>query len=78
MRAKAARRMVAVLLAGASVAACATTGPRPPPPRAHGAAVPGYKTGAPYQVGGIWYVPHEQPGYDESGHRLLVRRRLPA
>ncbi len=24
-------------------------------------------TNAPYQVGGIWYVPHEQPRYDETG-----------
>ncbi len=26
-----------------------------------------YKVGAPYQVGGLWYVPAEQPGYDEVG-----------
>jgi rare lipoprotein A len=34
---------------------------RPPAtPGAHG-------TNAPYQVGGIWYVPHDQPRYDETG-----------
>jgi rare lipoprotein A len=26
-----------------------------------------YKVGAPYQSGGVWYVPAEQPGYDETG-----------
>ncbi len=67
-------RLAAILLAGASLAACASlTTPkysiqdegvhasRPPSdPGAHG-------TNAPYQVGGIWYVPHEQPHYDETG-----------
>ena len=58
-----------------SLAACASlttpkyavhpgAGGAPPPPvtgsTAHG-------TNAPYQVGGIWYVPHEQPGYDMTG-----------
>ena len=36
---------------------------RAAPPPAHGR----YKTGDPYQVGGIWYVPHEQPDYDKVG-----------
>lgn len=26
-----------------------------------------YKVGAPYQSGGVWYVPAEQPDYDETG-----------
>ena len=26
-----------------------------------------YKVGAPYQAGGVWYVPAEQPNYDETG-----------
>ena len=26
-----------------------------------------YKVGAPYQSGGVWYVPAEQPNYDETG-----------
>jgi rare lipoprotein A len=40
-------------------------------PEPHAKAAPGpaghYKTGDPYQVGGIWYVPHEQPDYDQVG-----------
>jgi rare lipoprotein A len=68
-------RLALALLAGASLAACGTITPQyavradlgashaPPAagrPAAHG-------TNAPYQVGGIWYVPHEQPSYDETG-----------
>ena len=30
-------------------------------------AGPRYKLGAPYQAGGVWYVPAEQPAYDEVG-----------
>ncbi|MGH6829135.1 MAG: septal ring lytic transglycosylase RlpA family protein [Rhizomicrobium sp.] len=26
-----------------------------------------YKVGIPYQIDGIWYYPHEQPDYDETG-----------
>ncbi|HEX3365478.1 septal ring lytic transglycosylase RlpA family protein [Phenylobacterium sp.] len=67
-------RWALMLVAGASLAACSTITPkyavregaqgsavRPPAnPGAHG-------TNAPYQVAGIWYVPHEQPHYDETG-----------
>jgi rare lipoprotein A len=68
-------RLAVILMAGASLAACATlTTPRYAAREGgHHAtpdAVPGqrtYKTGEPYQVGGIWYVPHEQPHYDETG-----------
>ena len=70
-------RWTVLLAAGASLTACATpqysvrepagrTGQayaKSTPPAARG----GYKTGAPYQVGGIWYVPHDQPNYDETG-----------
>jgi len=64
-------RLAVVLLGGASLAACATVEPRYPshvtrpsaPPLAEGSQ----KIGKPYQVGGIWYVPREQPGYDEKG-----------
>jgi rare lipoprotein A len=51
------------------VAACAT---RPnAPPENHQVSVPlsagVYKIGNPYQQDGIWYYPHEQPDYDETG-----------
>jgi len=64
-----------ILMAGASLAACASVSP----PSARYPVRPGqlaqapsrgpsaYKTGEPYQVGGIWYVPHEQPDYDVTG-----------
>ena len=67
-----ASRLAIVALAGASLAACATVQPKY---ATHGGSAPGpssagptgYKTGQPYQVAGIWYVPHEQPNYDETG-----------
>jgi rare lipoprotein A len=68
----AASRLAIVALAGASLAACATIQPKYAT-RGGGAGGPatggptGYKTGQPYQVAGIWYVPHEQPNYDETG-----------
>ncbi|HYK80497.1 MAG TPA: septal ring lytic transglycosylase RlpA family protein, partial [Micropepsaceae bacterium] len=37
----------------------------PPPPSVM--ANPVYKVGSPYQVGGVWYYPQEQPAYDETG-----------
>jgi len=71
--------LAVALLAGASLAACGTITPKyavragagagagvsrtAPPPAVAGA----HGTNAPYQVGGIWYVPHEQPNYDETG-----------
>ena len=39
--------------------------PAPPPPPVM--ANPIYKVGNPYQVGGVWYYPQEQPAYDETG-----------
>jgi rare lipoprotein A len=65
-------RLAAVLMAGASLAACASVQPRYSS-RLDGAAKPAptgqgvYKVGAPYQVGGVWYAPREQPDYDETG-----------
>jgi rare lipoprotein A len=70
-------RWAVFLMAGASIAACASVAPpaaRYParmadlaklPPPSKGPTT--YKTGEPYQVGGIWYVPQEQPNYDETG-----------
>lgn len=63
-------RLAAVLLAGASLAACVSPqyptragGPMGAPRAGQGE----YKVGKPYQVGGIWYVPREQPDYDQTG-----------
>ncbi|WP_374470519.1 septal ring lytic transglycosylase RlpA family protein [Phenylobacterium sp.] len=67
-------RAGAVLAAAASLAACAggpryaaspdgaSRPPKNPPPTARRGGV--WK---PYQVNGKWYVPHEQPDYDEVG-----------
>lgn len=68
MGATKAMRMAAMAMAGASLAACATTTPkfssRAPTKAASNTT---YKVGAPYQVGGVWYVPREQPHYNEVG-----------
>lgn len=70
----AARNLVFILMASAALAACATPHPRLASRMSDGA--PGgapsgtggrYKVGAPYQVAGIWYVPHEDPRYDATG-----------
>jgi rare lipoprotein A len=68
-------RWAVFLMAGASLAACASVSPpgaRYPTHNAQLSTPPAkgptsYKTGEPYQVGGIWYVPHEQPDYDQTG-----------
>jgi rare lipoprotein A len=65
-------RLPVVLLAGASLAACATMEPRYSSQASGkggptGVARGERKVGKPYQVGGIWYVPREQPNYDEVG-----------
>jgi rare lipoprotein A len=63
-------RVALIVAAGASVTACVTPrypsradGLGKPPPAGQGE----YKVGKPYQVGGIWYVPREQPNYDQRG-----------
>ncbi|WP_340645873.1 septal ring lytic transglycosylase RlpA family protein [Phenylobacterium sp.] len=69
-----ARTLAIILMSGAALAACATPHPRlasklpdattgGPPSGAGGR----YKVGAPYQVAGIWYVPHEDPHYNATG-----------
>src|SRR5262245_13157666 len=64
-------RLVLVMAAGASLAACASVQPRYPShataPQAPVSGKGGYKVGKPYQVGGVWYVPREQPDYDQTG-----------
>ncbi|MGA0607190.1 septal ring lytic transglycosylase RlpA family protein [Phenylobacterium sp. VNQ135] len=61
--------LAGVLLASGALAACVTPKYATQPGRT--ANLPpsagGYKVGKPYQVGGIWYVPREQPDYDETG-----------
>lgn len=64
-------RYAVVLLGGASLVACAGITPRYPSqargPQAAPPAQGEYKVGKPYQVGGVWYVPREQPNYDQTG-----------
>ncbi|MBL8770228.1 MAG: septal ring lytic transglycosylase RlpA family protein [Phenylobacterium sp.] len=63
-------RLAILLVAGASLAACATLEPRYPSRQANlppGAGGGERKIGKPYQVGGVWYVPREQPDYDQVG-----------
>lgn len=71
MRRKQAMRLAVVLLAGASLAACASVRPdyatrapeSAPPP-----AKPGLKgTQKPYQINGVWYYPQEDSNYDKKG-----------
>jgi len=68
---KRARRLGVLLLAGSALCACATPHPRLashlPTAHAPSGANGVYKVGDPYQVGGIWYVPREQPDYDVTG-----------
>lgn len=60
------------LISGVSLtaAACGTTRVAPPP-ETHAVTVPRnagvYKVGNPYQIDNVWYYPHEQPDYDETG-----------
>jgi rare lipoprotein A len=53
------------------LAGCTSERPGPPPPADHSVRVPPsagvYKVGDPYQIGNVWYYPHEQPDYDETG-----------
>lgn len=67
-------RLSIVLMAVAVLASCATprrvvTAPPRLPTPAMPAVIPNpvYKVGMPYEVGGVWYYPKEQPDYDETG-----------
>ncbi|HZL01373.1 MAG TPA: septal ring lytic transglycosylase RlpA family protein [Caulobacteraceae bacterium] len=57
-------RLGLIALAGLTLAACATT--RPPNPMA-GARSGVRGTMKPYEVGGVWYTPRAEPGYDRQG-----------
>lgn len=62
------RSFSTILALSLFAAACGTT--PPPPPRVVAAPPPRsgvYKVGNPYQIDGVWYYPHEQPDYDETG-----------
>jgi rare lipoprotein A len=67
------RTLVVLIPAVATLAACATPHPRlasrlPGPSGDLPSGAGGrYKVGDPYQVAGVWYVPKEQPNYDETG-----------
>lgn len=63
-------------VAAVTLSACATPKPklshRTPQAAAPSAKAPAgaggaYKVGKPYQVGGVWYVPREQPNYNAVG-----------
>lgn len=56
-----------IFAAAAQLAACATPHPTRLSPAAKPSASGAYKVGKPYQVGGIWYVPREDPNYDQRG-----------
>ncbi len=65
MRASPGRICVAFALA-ALATGCATN--QPEQPKVQIPANAGvYRVGNPYQIGGTWYYPHEQPDYDETG-----------
>ncbi len=55
---------------GLGVGGCASEGP-PRPEISNAVTVPPaagvYKVGKPYQIDNVWYYPHEQPDYDETG-----------
>src|ERR1700748_3241933 len=64
-------RSFAFLALGLAAAGCATPRPAVPPPANNTVTVPKsagvYKVGNPYQIDNVWYYPHEQPDYDETG-----------
>lgn len=63
---RARQQLAVVSFVCALVAGCQTAPPPAPPVHAPKPAAV-YKVGAPYQIGGTWYYPQEQPDYDETG-----------
>ena len=53
-------RLILVALAVATLAGCAGKSPSAP-------TSTGYKVGKPYQIAGVWYYPHVDYEYDETG-----------
>jgi len=71
-----ARNLVVILMGTGALAACATPQARyaakhpvvgPTPGQMPNGAGGRYKVGAPYEVGGVWYAPKEEPGYNQEG-----------
>lgn len=62
-------RIAAALAAGTSLAACSFFGQNAPisTGAAPGVGLGIYKVGKPYQVDGVWYYPHVDLTYDETG-----------
>lgn len=60
-------QFLVVATVSVTVIGCQT--PQPPTPKPVSTPKPTavYKVGDPYQIGGTWYYPHEQPDYDETG-----------
>jgi rare lipoprotein A len=54
---------IVIIFACAGLATACSTVPENTPVSTGG----GYKVGRPYQEAGVWYSPHEQPDYDETG-----------
>lgn len=61
------RQLLLVVTLGALVAGCQTAPPQISAPVSKPKPNGVYKVGDPYQIGGTWYYPHEQPDYDETG-----------
>jgi len=55
------RKLVIVSACAGLAAACSTA------PESSYVGTGTYKVGEPYREGGVWYYPHEQPEYDETG-----------
>lgn len=70
------RGVLVVLVGTGALAACATPQPKfaskhpvtgPTPGQLPNGAGGRYKVGSPYEVAGVWYVPKEEPNYDQEG-----------
>jgi len=60
-------RHCVLLSMAAALSACATTKLPDAPKTAGSTAKPHYKVGAPYKIGGRWYVPQVDESYDQKG-----------
>src|ERR1700733_7729135 len=60
-------RQVAIVCASAAFAAACSTAPPETPTVSLPSGTGVYKIGEPYEQNGIWYQPHVQPDYDETG-----------